>query len=159
MAYTTPKKFSEAWGPAGPADISTCVTSLVDAAVKGLTPILGPHGLAPIDFALLRLLLEVEEWTTTQLADVLPLAPSGISRSVTRLVGMGLIKRRRLLSDRRVVILTLTDEGTALTRGLHNSVQSYHARLCEGVSEEEMEVFASVSSRVKANYASMGRCG
>ncbi|MCY4530592.1 MAG: MarR family transcriptional regulator [Chloroflexi bacterium] len=159
MAYTTPNKFSEAWGSAGPADISTCITDLVNAAVKGLAPILSPHGLAPIDFALLRLLLEAEEWTTTQLADALPLAPSGISRSVTRLVGMGLIKRRRLLSDRRVVILTLTDKGTALTQGLHNSVQSYHARLYQGVSEEEMEVFASVSSRVKANYATMGRCG
>ena len=159
MADTAPKKFSEAWESAGPADISTCVTTLVDSVVKGLAPILSPHGLAPIDFALLRLLLDVEEWTTTQLADALPLAPSGISRSVARLVGMGLIKRRRLLSDRRVVILTLTDEGAALTQDLHECVQTYHSRLCQGVSEEEMEVFASVSSRVKANYATMGGCG
>ena len=158
MADATPKKLSGTWGSAGPADISTCVTSLVDAAVKGLTPILVPHGLAPIDLALLRLLLEVEEWTTTQLADALSLAPSGISRSVARLVDMGLIKRRRLLSDRRVVILTLTNEGAALTQDLHKCVQSYHSRLCQGVSEEDMEVFASVSARVKVNYATMARC-
>ena len=120
---------------------------------------LTPHGLAPIDFDLLRLLLEVEEWTTTQLADALPIAPSGVSRSVARLVGMGLIKRRRLLSDRRVVILTLTNQGAALTQDLHKCVQSYHSTLCQGVSEEEMEVIASVSSRVKANYAALVRSG
>ena len=159
MADATPKNLSETWGLAGPADISTCVTNLVNAVVKGLAPILAPHGLAPIDFALLRLLLEAEEWTTTQLADALPLAASGISRSVSRLVGMGLIRRRRLLSDRRVVILTLTEEGTALTQDLHERVRSYHAILCRGISEDEIEVFASVSSRMKANYAAMARSG
>ena len=156
MADASLKESSGAWGPAGPTNIGAYVADLVNAVLKGLVPILAPHGLAPIDFALLRLLLEAEEWTTTQLADVLPLAPSGISRSVARLAGMGLIKRRRLRSDRRVVILTLTDEGTALTQSLRKCVQSHHARLFQGVSEEEMKVFASVSSRVKANYAAIG---
>ena len=40
-----------------------------------------------IDFALLRLFLGVEELTTTQIAQALPLAPSSISRTVTRLEG------------------------------------------------------------------------
>ena len=157
MPDSTLKQLGEAWASADPPDISTCVTSLVNAAVKGLAPILAPHGLVPIDFAILRLLLEVEECTTTQLADAVSLAPSGISRSVARLVGMGLVRRRRLLSDRRVVILTLTGEGTTLTQDLHKCAKSYHAMLCQGISEDEMEVFTSVSSRMKANYAAMGR--
>ena len=56
-----------------------------------------------------------------------------------------------LLSDRRVVVLTLTEAGMALTQ----DVQAYDARLSEGVGEEEMAVFASVTSKVMANYTAL----
>ena len=112
---------TESW--AKPADLGTCVTWLVNAVARGMAQIVAGHGLTHIDFALLRLFLGVEEWTTTQLAEILPLAPSGISRSVTKLVDKGLIRRRRLLSDRRVVMLTLTDTGLALTQELHQRVR------------------------------------
>ena len=141
---------AEGWATA--ADLGACVAGLVNAVARGMAQIVAPHGLTHIDFALLRLFLGVEEWTTTQLAQTLPLAPSGISRSVTKLVDMGLVHRRRLLSDRRVVILTLTREGLKLTRDLHHRVQAFDAGLCEGVGEEEMAVFVSVSSRVMTNY-------
>ena len=140
-----------------PADLGTCVTGLVNAVARGMAQIVAPHGLTHIDFALLRLFLRVEEWTTTQLADILPLAPSGISRSVTKLVDKGLVQRRRLLSDRRVVMLKLTDGGLALTQELHQRVQEYDSTLCEGISEEQMAVFAAVTSRVVANYTGFGQ--
>ena len=132
------------------------MTGLVNAVARGMAEIVAGHGLTHIDFALLRLFLGVEEWTTTQLAEALPVGPPGISRSVTKLVDKGLVRRRRLLSDRRVVILTLTEEGLKLTRDLHGRVKAYDSTLCQGVSEEEMGVFISVSSRVMANYAAFG---
>ena len=146
---------TESW--VGSTDLGLCVGGLVNAVARGVAQIAGIHGLTHIDFALLRLFLEVEEWTATQLAQALPLAPPGISRSVTKLVDRGLIQRRRLLSDRRVLVLTLTEEGMALTQNLHQRIQSYHSTLCEGVSKEEVEVFASVSSRVMANHAALER--
>ncbi len=152
---STPSSDTEPW--AIPADLGTCVTGLVNAVARGMAHIVAPHGLTHIDFALLRLFLGVDEWTTTQLAETLPLAPSGISRAVTKLVDRGLVRRRRLLSDRRVVILTLTDKGMALTQELHQRVQDYDSTLCVGVSEEEMAVFVSVSSRVIANYTEFGQ--
>ena len=120
-----------------------------------MAQIVAAHGLTHIDFALLRLFLTVEEWTTTQLAGTLPLTPSGISRSVTKLVNKGLIRRRRLVSDRRVVRLTLTDEGISLAKRLHRQVQAYDSTLCEGISEEEMEAFASVTLRVMSNFTAL----
>ncbi len=122
-----------------------------------MAEIVAPHGLTNIDFALLRLFLGVEEWTTTQLAQTLPLAPSGISRSLTKLVSMGLVQRRRLISDRRVVILALTKEGLKLTQVLYQRVQAYDSRLCEGVSEEQMAVFTCVCATVMTNYAALGQ--
>ena len=141
---------------AAPADLGSCVTGLVNAVARGMAEIVAPHGLTHIDFALMRLFLGVDEWTTSQLAQVLPLATSGISRSVTKLVDMGLMQRRRLLSDRRVVMLTLTEEGLKLTQDLHSRVQAFDSTLCEGVSDEEMAAFASVCASVMANYAALG---
>ena len=135
------------------SDLGSRVAGVMDAVARETGRIMAPRGLTRNDFALLSLLLAAEEWTATQLAQVLPLAKSSISRSVTKLVNMGLVQRRRLLSDRRVVILSLTDEGKTLTRDLHSRVQAYDARLSEGVSEDEMTVFVSVTSKVMANYA------
>ena len=93
---------------------------------------------------------------TTQLANELPLAASGISRSVTKLADMGFIRRRRLRTDRRVVALTLTGDGLALAQDLHRRIQAHESTLREGVSEEEMAVFASVSSRIMTNLVALG---
>ena len=52
-------------------------------------------------------------------------------------------------------ILTLTEEGMALTQDLHRSVQAYDTALSEGVSAQDMAVFTSVTSKVVANYTSL----
>ena len=144
-------------GRTPPSDLGACVAALVNAVARGMAQIVSAHGLTHIDFVLLRLFLGVEEWTTTQLAQKLPIAVSGISRSVTKLVNMGLVRRRRLRSDRRVVILTLTEEGLSLTQDLHVRVQAFDTRLCEGVSDEAMAAFALVTAKVVENYASLGQ--
>ena len=154
-AADSPSTSFDAEGHATPADLGVCVAWLVNAVAGGMARIVAPHGLTHIDFAILRLFLGSEEWTTTQLAQTLPLALSGISRSVTKLVNMGLMQRRRLLSDRRVVILTLTEEGLTLTLDLYQRVQAFDMSLCEGVGEEDMAVLAAVSSRVRANYEAL----
>ena len=144
-----------------PLDLGECVTGLANAVARWMEEQVAPYNLIPLDFALLRLFLEKEEWTTTQLAEALPVNASRISRVVTKMVGMGLMRRRRLRSDRRVVMLTLTEEGKALSLELHRSVQAYDARLSVDVHEEEMAVFASVLSKVMANYTALqtGRNG
>ena len=131
------------------------VVGQVNAVTSSMAELATSHGLMPMDFALLRLFLEKEEWTTTQLAEALPVNASRISRVVKKMVGMGLMRRRRLRNDRRIVMLALTEEGKAMTLELHRRVQAYDARLSEGVSEEEMAVFTSVLSRVMANYAAL----
>ena len=86
---------------------------------------------------------------------VLPVKISRISRIVAKLVDRGLMSRRGLRNDRRVVMLSLTEEGKTLTRELHRRVQAYDARLSEGVTEHEMAALASATSKVMANYATL----
>ena len=144
-----------AWTP--PTGLGECVVGLVNVVAKGIANLAAPHDLIPLEFALLRAFLRQEEWTATQLAQVLPVRPSRISRVVTKLVDRGLMSRRRLRNDRRVVILTLTEEGKAITRELHRRAQAYDAELSEGVTEQEMAALASATSKILANYTALPR--
>ncbi len=140
---------------APPLDLGACVAGLVNVVAKGMAELVAPHNLQPLEFALLRLFLRKERWTTTELAQVLPVTTSRISRVVTKLVEMGLLRRRRQRNDRRLVWISLTAEGKALTTELHQQVQAYDASLAKGLSPEEMATFSSLVSRILANCASL----
>ena len=140
-----------------PADLGESMALLVNVVYRGMAEQVAPHELNLLEFALLRAFLDQEEWTTTRLAQLLPVKTPRISRVVTKLVDRGLIRRQRNRNDRRVVFLTLTDKGKALTMDLHRRVQEFDATLIKGVSEEEMSVFTSVTSRVMANYSALAR--
>ena len=135
-----------------PADLSGCVAGLVNVAYKGIAEQVASYNLIPLEFTLLRTFLDKEEWTTTQLAQVLPVKPPRISTVVNKFVEMGLMTRRFPSEDRRVIFLTLTDKGKALTLELQRRIQAYGETLSQGVNDEEMAAFVSVTSKVLANY-------
>ncbi len=148
--------------PGGPsntalADLASCVTGLTNTLAKGMAGQMTAYGLVPMEFALLRLFLARDEWTTTELAQELPVKVSRISHIVTKMVNSGLMRRRRLSDDRRVVKLALTDQGKELAFDIHRRVQAYIERLSEGVSEEEMAAFISTTSKVMASYDAMAQ--
>ena len=87
--------------------------------------------------------MEEGELTATELARVLPVDASRISRLVTRMVDRKLLIRRRLRHDRRVVMLRLSEDGNELTAELRRRVQAYYSTITENVSDEEMRVFRS----------------
>ena len=157
MAYMDSSQKEAALTGRPPVDLGDCVTGLVNAAYKGMAEQVASHDLNPLEFALLRAFLGKKEWTTTQLAQVLPVKAPWISRVVTKMVDRGLMRRRRPRNDRRVVFLTLTDEGKALTLELHRRVKAYEATLSKGVCEEEMAVFVSVTSEVMTNHAALAQ--
>ena len=143
--------------PMGPEfeDLGSCVTRLINVLAKGTEEVVEPHGLIPMDYAVLRLFLHRERWTVTELAVMLPIKTSRASRVVAKLVDMGLMRRRRPRSDRRVVFLTLSDEGNTLTRDLYRRIEAYEATLLQGVSDEEMSALVSSTSKIMANYAQL----
>ena len=138
-----------------PADLGECVAGLVNVAYRGMAEQVASHDINPLEFALLRAFLVKEEWTTSRLAQFLPVKVPRISLMVTKMVDRGLVRRRRPRDDRRVVLLTLTEEGKSLTLELHRRVQAYDATLSKGICEEEMAVFISVTSKVMTNYAAL----
>lgn len=62
----------------------------------------------------LRYIKQKNNCTSSELAEVFAVNKSAITAIITRLVDKGLIERTRDVNDRRVVYLTLTENGNAL---------------------------------------------
>ena len=135
--------------------LGASVTSLVTAFTKGMADVMKPYDLRPMEFNLLSHCLKREECNATELAEVLPVDASRISRIVTRLVERGLVVRHRMPSDRRVVTLRLSREGAALVSLLLQRVNDYVATMAGTIDEEEMSTFESVASRIVANHENL----
>lgn len=135
-----------------PADLEACVMRLETAVFRGMAEEVEPYDLTHIEFTLLRACMRKNECTATELARVLPVDASRISRIVNTLVNLGLLSRRRLRSDRRTVMLTLTEEGNELTARIHERMQEYYARLVEGISADDLRILENATSRILANY-------
>ena len=135
-------------------NLGTFIAELFNGLDKAMAREVAPHGITGLEYSLLWYCLEGER-TATQLAQILPVDGSRISRVVTGLVDKGFLRRRRLRNDRRIVMLRLTEEGMETTSGIFENMKRYYATLTEDIEEEEMRVFASVTSRIVANHAAM----
>ena len=126
------------------------IAELFNALDKAMTREVAPRGITGLEYSLLWYCLEGER-TATQLAQVLPVDGSRISRVVAGLVDRGFLGRRRLRNDRRIVMLGLTEEGSELTTRVFQNMQRHYATFTEGIGDEDMRVFASVASRIISN--------
>ena len=139
------------------AGMGTYMLDLLNAFEKGMAAEAAPFNLTPLEFNLLRICVEKGECTATQLAEVLPVDASRVSRLVAGLVDRRLLRRRRLRNDRRIVMLRVSEAGGELTSHLQLRMQTYYAKLAEGLSDREMRQFASSSLKIIANYEAMER--
>jgi DNA-binding MarR family transcriptional regulator len=126
-------------------------TSITSAYGMLITPRLAPYGVTLIQFGMLNYCFRGQADTATGLADLIPIDAASLSRNVDKLVKTGLLQRRRSQSDRRVVNLELTDEGTALVREVTHIVREVNAVLLSGVSQEEKRCLMGVVRKIAAN--------
>ena len=136
-------------------DMGVFVSRLENAVYKGIAEEVSPYKLSPLDVYLLMTCMERGECMATQLARLLPVDASRISRLVTGLVDRGYLIRRRLREDRRIVMLRLSDDGQELASQVNRNMQAYYAKLTEGLSEEEIDAFAVAALKIVSNYEAM----
>lgn len=132
--------------------------SYVDKVAMAITrqvanDLMAPYNLAPLEYSLLKFCMEQGECTATQIAGVLPVDASYISRLVNGLVERDLLRRQRPRQNRRIVILSLTEDAEDLISRVMESERIFDAMITDGISEEEKEVFVSVVTRILANCA------
>jgi DNA-binding MarR family transcriptional regulator len=104
---------------------------LVQTAVAGT-------GVAPNEYAVLSAIAVLRSVSPTELASVLRVPPTSISRHVARLVDAGLAVRSPNPADRRSYLLELTAEGRAVTRKVAPRFRTLLERLAARADLEEI---------------------
>ena len=129
-------------------------TALVKSVTREVDTEAATYNLTPTEFAAIRLFHVDQEWTTTELTQMLSVQTSAVSRVVSNLVNRGVLSRRRPREDRRMVYLKLTKDGVALGLELQERVHSCEERLTRGISPEDLEICLATIRRIVANHAS-----
>ena len=134
-------------------DLGRHVTELSNALAKGAAESSSIHDLLPTEMLLLMACRQLGECTATQLAPILPVDSSRISRLINGMVDRGFLVRRRTPSDRRLVMLSLSESGEEVAADLTQRMDAYYDALVQGLSDEQLQAFATAADAIVANFA------
>ena len=114
---------------------------------------LAPTGLTLGDYQVFVYLSSAEDdsMRMCDLADVLQLSPSGLTRRLDGLVKAGWVERRPSELDRRVMHAVLTDAGRAkLEAAAPIHVASVRERLLDQLDRDDLRAFARAFRKIRA---------
>jgi DNA-binding MarR family transcriptional regulator len=117
-------------------------------AVMRFTAELDETGLTPVQWAALMSTSQSPGLDQSMLSREIYIDTSTIAGVVDRLEARGLIQRRHSPQDRRVRLLYLTDEGSALLKQASASVLEIQKWLVLPLSEEERATFTQLMLKV-----------
>lgn len=92
-----------------------------------------------------------KEITMTELVEYINTPMSTATGMVDRLVKNGYIKRERSETDRRIVILRLTEEGSQLIKRLKNLIYGYLNMVVDDLTEEEKQFMTNIVLKIMNN--------
>jgi DNA-binding MarR family transcriptional regulator len=100
------------------------------------------------DIGLFEVLAAPETWTVRRIAEALAAPISTISSALDRLERQNLIARSRIIEDRRVVRIGLTERGQRLAGRLRKAhVQNCHLMLAQ-LNPDQREEFVRLAARI-----------
>jgi DNA-binding MarR family transcriptional regulator len=117
---------------------------------------LGEHRLTLGDYQVFVYLSEAPEHSMRMcdLADVLQLSPSGLTRRLDGLVKAAYVTREPSVDDRRVMLATLTPDGfSALERAAPDHVASVRRHLFDHLDTDQVDALTSIFRSIKAGLA------
>jgi DNA-binding MarR family transcriptional regulator len=127
--------------------LRTTVSTLMRAAETAMRP----HGLTSVQWAPLMIISRGGNPTAASLARDLNTDTGAMTRMLDRLEAKGLLQRTRSSTDRRVVELTLTEQGRELTTLIpHHLAMVYNNHLA-GFTQEEFVTLKQMLRRIIAN--------
>lgn len=120
--------------------------------VAALDNDLTPTGLTIGDYQVLVYLVEADEQSMRMcdLAAMLQLSPSGLTRRLDGLVKVGWVERRHSTADRRVMLAVLTDHGRSrLADAAPIHVESVRARMIDHLDADDIEALATIFGKIR----------
>lgn len=80
-----------------------------------------------------------QQISVNELAELLTLDKSTVSRTVDQLVNNGVFIREPDANDRRYVVLRLTIQGEALFKSIEQRMEKYFTEILDSISEEKQD--------------------
>lgn len=127
--------------------LRTTVSTLMRAAETAMRP----HGLTSVQWAPLMIISRGGNPTAASLARDLNTDTGAMTRMLDRLEAKGLLLRTRSSSDRRVVELTLTEQGRELTTLIPHHLAAVYNNHLAGFTSEEFVQLKQFLRRIIAN--------
>lgn len=113
------------------------------------------HEITVAMYRVLAMLKERNESTLGDLADVVSVEISTLSRLVGTLAKRKLVSRTRPEDNGRIVIVRLTPQGEALTEELRPYAMELERYAVEGMSEEQVEALKTALRQMHANLTAL----
>lgn len=121
---------------------------------EGFAEELAADGLTLQMYRVLAVLQERHQLSLGELAKLLRIEMSTLSRLVTTLKKRGMLERSRLETDGRTVSIILTEEGMSLlTTLLIPRAKYWEKKAIEGLSSSEIEALKMTLNRIYANLS------
>ena len=127
------------------------MSHIVDRHLVNITKALRPHGLTAPMWRELNGLHEGGDATVGDLARHTAFERSYVSRLVSRMADLGLVRATGDASDRRFRNVTLTDEGRAKQAAAVGLVQALNRKSLAGLSKAESETLIRLIDKVALN--------
>jgi MarR family 2-MHQ and catechol resistance regulon transcriptional repressor len=89
----------------------------------------------------------------TRIAEYLLLGLSNLTAIVDKLVGKKIVQRNRCDQDRRVVLVSLTDEGSAIARTNREQKHDLAEQMLAALDEADQEKLMELMRRIVGNMA------
>ncbi|MBU1643227.1 MarR family transcriptional regulator [bacterium] len=103
-----------------------------------------PYGIAPEQFAAMKIISEDSEVNQSKIADMLGKGKPTVSRTLDVLEKKGLVSRYELETDRRAKRIRLTKEGEAVLNAAIPCAQRFNNTIREQLDPQEIESFFKV---------------
>ena len=128
-------------------------------ATANLSQAIGGHGLTPAAFVTLARLHESGPISQNELGRAVGMAPANIHAIVRRLRAAGLLDAQPSPSDRRALLIDLSDAGRALLEEVLPDADAANRRTLEPLGELEQRTAARASASARGrSHAEVPRC-
>lgn len=131
-------------------DLAAMLFPLVRALMALEQPILGEHGVSMWGYAVLSALDGGPVRTQAALAEAIGADKTRIIGTLDRLQDAGLITRTPDPDDRRVRLLSITDEGRRTRRAVQADIQTEEERLLAELAPGERQAFLAAAAKLSA---------
>jgi len=111
-------------------------------------------GSLPVWLILLNLKIHPPE-NQRELAEAVGVREATLTHHLNSMDTRGLITRRRDATNRRIHVVELTDQGEELFTRLQQTAIAFNGRLCEGLSEDDLDTLSALLNRLSANAGGM----